>query len=86
MRLADLTDIYKLIAPRALAIEVGRKDQSFPWKDTEQLLDLVSAHYAHVSTEQRFHQTVKEGDHVFGCAPQTLAFLRQMTENHKDVR
>ena len=84
--MADLTSVYKLIAPRALAIEVGRQDRSFPWKDTEQLLDQVSAHYARVSAEQRFHQTVKEGDHVFGCTPQTLAFLQQMTENYQDVR
>jgi len=80
MRLTNLTGIYKLIAPRALAVEVSRKDRSFPWKDTEQLLREVSAHYGLVSATERFNQVVNEGDHTFRCDPQTLAFLAQTCE------
>ena len=79
MRLADLEDIYKLVAPRALAVEVGRKDRSFSWEDTEQLLGRIGAHYARVSARERFHRVVSEGDHVFDCAPQTLAFLARVS-------
>jgi hypothetical protein len=63
-----------------LAVELSRKDRSFPWKDTEQLLREVRAHYALLSTTERFHQVVNAGDHAFHCDPRTLAFLAQMCD------
>ena len=80
MRLTDLAGIVKLIAPRALAVEAGRRDRSFPWKDTERMLREVSAHYARISAPERFHQVVDGGDHVFHCHPRTLAFLARVRE------
>jgi pimeloyl-ACP methyl ester carboxylesterase len=78
MRIADLVDVYRLIAPRALALEVSRYDRSFPWQDTQQLLTQVSRCYDELSARPRFHHVVKESDHAFHCAPQTLAFLEKM--------
>ncbi len=78
MRLAELADIYRLIAPRALALEVSRYDRSFPWQDTQQLLEQVGAYYDDLSKGSHFHSVVKESEHVFNCTPQTLAFLEAM--------
>ncbi len=74
MRMAELVDIYRLIVPRPLALEVSRYDHSFPWQATQQLLKQVSACYGDFKGP-RFHPVVKESEHVFNCAPQTLAFL-----------
>jgi dienelactone hydrolase len=77
MRLTSLTDIYKLIAPRALAVEVGRQDKSFPIEGTMRLLEQLKKHYGSISVKNNFHYLVKKNGHVFHCEPKTLSFLAQ---------
>jgi pimeloyl-ACP methyl ester carboxylesterase len=79
LRLTDTGDVYTLIVPRPLVIETGRQDQSFPWQDTEILLEQVSAAYRKADREKFLCRVVQDCDHAFGCASQTLNFLELMT-------
>lgn len=83
MRLADLVDLYRLVAPRPLALEVSRFDASFPWPDTEQLLEQIGAHYYRLGARPRMHWVVKDSEHSFHCAPETLSFLESTIDAHE---
>jgi hypothetical protein len=77
-RLLDTLDVYRLLLPRPLVVEAGCQDQSFPWTDTQPLLEQIGREYKDAAAEDFFSWVKQDSDHVFDCTPQTLNFLQWM--------
>ncbi|MBR5869138.1 MAG: acetylxylan esterase, partial [Clostridia bacterium] len=66
-----------LVAPRALAIEVGQSDELFDYKEALREAEFVPAFYEAFDAPDKFLFRVFEGPHEFDKGPDSLEFFFQ---------
>ncbi len=70
-------EIAALCAPRALFIEVGRRDDIFDWHTAESEANRTRSYYKSAGFEKSFRFSVWEGAHLVNPADEGLDFLFQ---------
>lgn len=64
-----------LIAPRALAIGMGDRDNLFDWRFTQKECERVQAFYQEFQAENHFRYRIFEGEHEFDKGEECLEFF-----------